>query len=424
VRAAVGIADRIEKARPFGLKHLRPIAGRVGQSLPARARAAPAGAGYLRDVRLLCTLAVTMSLATSARAERRKNPLAPDVGKSCCYSGRCCPQITALRRAGAVALAVGPGFFVHGIGSWTVGEKRTAKKLLYGEVIGLGIATGAGLLVGGSGGNPYTIVPGVPLVIAGGGMFFQSWLADIWVAAGGDIIVERPRAQAPWSVELGTSWLHDAYRERALLRAGATAWLASVTDGPLARVGVSANGLFDAAGDAKLADGSIHARLLGPTATGEEIGGGSRITVRAGTRIHVDDGDGTSQWTQELEVSGRLDLERIDANFRSSFVELGTGIGLVRVKYGELAREWSSALLGHFAWGAYLGARGEAKLFYEHSREGLVGGLPAWRAAGFVGYVGAAADVRVYGPWALRGELAIGNAYLTTLAIAYRGGPR
>lgn len=365
-------------------------------------RAAQPSAGYVRRVRLIGAACVAIAIAaTPARAEDSL----PDEPQA----------ITPGRRAAAVALAIGPGFVVHGVGSWTVRERRTAKRLLLGEVIGLGIATGAGLLVGGSGGNPYTIVPGVPIVIAGGGMFFQSWLADIYVAAGGGD-VDKPRAQVPWSVELGTSWLHDAYRERALLRGGASAWLG--------RVGVSANGLLDAGGDAKLADGSVHVRVLGPLANGEAIDDGSRVTVRAGTRIHVDDADRTSQWTQELEVSGRLDLVHLDERFRSSFAELGTGVGIVRVKYGDMASEWSSTLLGHFAWGAYLGARGEAKLFYEHTRDGLVGGLPAWRAAGFVGYVGAAVDVRVWGPWAVRGELAIGNAYLTTLAVGYRGGPR
>jgi hypothetical protein len=367
-------------------------------------RAVQPAAGYVRSVRRAVAACVAIAIAaTPAHAE---SPV-PDEPQA----------ITPSRRAAAVALAIGPGFVVHGVGSWTVRERRTAKRLLYGEVIGLGIATGAGLLVGGSGGNPYTIVPGVPIVIAGGGMFFQSWLADIWVAAGGEnAIVERARAQAPWTVELGTSWLHDAYRERALLRGGASAWLG--------RIGVSANALFDAGGDAKLADGSVHVRLLGPLASGEAIDDGSRITVRAGTRIHVDDADRTSQWTQELEVSGRLDLVHLDARFARSFAELGTGIGVVRVKYGDMTSEWSSTLLGHFAWGAYLGARGEAKLFYEHTRDGLVGGLPAWRAAGFVGYVGAAVDVRVWGPWAVRGELAIGNAYLSTLTIGYRGGAR
>ena len=323
--------------------------------------------------------------------------------------------VSTKRRAAAVALAIGPGLIVHGIGSWTVREKPAARMLLKSEIIAGGVVAVSGLLVGASGASPYSM-PAVPLLVAGSGLFLQSWFSDIYVAAGGSRIVARPRAMVPWSVELGTSWQHDAYRERALMRAGGNVWFG--------RVGASATALLDAGGDAKLALGNVHVRLLGADATGGEALDNSRVIARAGTRIHVDDDDRTSQWTQEIEVSGRLDLERIDRAFRASFAELGVGIGAVRVKYSDVAREWSSELLGHFSWGAYLGGRGEAKLFYEHTRDGLIGGFPAGRAAGFLGHLGAAVDVRVWGPWAVRGEIAVGTAYLTTLAISYRGGPQ
>jgi hypothetical protein len=350
-------------------------------------------------VRRLCALCLAIAIAAPAHAEPAH-----------------AEPVSAKRRAAAVALAIGPGLIVHGIGSWTVREKPAAKTLLKSEIVAGGVVAVAGLLVGGTGGNPYTIIPGVPLLVAGGGLLLQSWWTDIWVAAGGSRIAARPRALVPWSVELGTSWQHDAYRERALMRAGGDVWFG--------RVGASASALLDAGGDAKLALGNVHVRLLGADATGDVVEDNSRVVARLGTRIHVDDDDRTSQWTQEVEVSGRLDLARVDRAFRASFAELGVGIGAVRTKYSDAARDWSSELLGHFSWGAYLGERGEAKLFYEHTRDGLIGGFPAGRAAGFLGHLGAAADVRVWGPWAVRGEIAIGTAYLTTLAISYRGGPR
>jgi hypothetical protein len=323
--------------------------------------------------------------------------------------------VSSQRRAAAVALAIVPGFFIHGIGAWTVGDKRAAKTLAIGEGIGLTGAGLAGLLVGGSGANPYT-TPAIPIVIAGSGMFFQSWFTDIYIAAGGDV-TDRPRASAPWSVELGTSWLHDAYRERAMLRGGGRI--------ELGRFDVGAFALADAGGDTNVGQADVRARVLGAAASGEQIDDGTRISVRVGSRWHRDDDDRVTQWTQEIAIDGRLDLDRIERSFGRTFAELGAGVGIVRVKYGDdLAREWSSELLGRFAWGMYLGARGEASLFYEHTRDGLVGGLAAWRASGFFGSVGAAADVRVHGPWAMRAQLEIGNAYLTTIAVSYRGGPR
>ncbi|HEY5922126.1 MAG TPA: hypothetical protein VIV11_10670 [Kofleriaceae bacterium] len=376
-------------------------------------------------MRWCCAVALAIVIATApARADNRDTsraagtrvaiiaqvPEDPDNQPAWNY------EISTKRRIAAVALAIFPGVIVHGIGAWTVRQKRAAYKIVSGQAIGIALAAMAGGLVGGSGGNPYTIIPGVPLVVAGGGLLMQSWFTDIWVAAGGEKIVEQPRAPAPWSVELGTSWLHDAYRERALLRGGGRI--------ELGRVDLGAAAIIDAAGDAQLGEANVALRILGTPASGALVDDGSRLSVRVGTRVHRDAPDRVTQWTQEFAIDGRLDLAHIDRAFGKSFVEAGTGIGVVRVDYGDVEHEWSSELLARFAWGAYLGSRGEATLFYEHTRDGLVGGLPAWRAAGFLGNVGATLDLRVRGPWALRGELAIGNAWLTTLGIAYRGGPQ
>jgi hypothetical protein len=86
--------------------------------------------------------------------------------------------------------------------------------------------------------------------------------------------------------------------------------------------------------------------------------------------------------------------------------------------------ELHSLLLGRFAWGTYLGDRGELALFYDHRRDSMAGGLAAGRAAGFVGSFGAALELLVSGPWAVRAELEIGTAYVSTVALRYHGGPR
>lgn len=327
-------------------------------------------------------------------------------------------EVSGQRRAAAIALAIVPGVVAHGVGALTVREKRAARRIVIGQLIGLGAATSTGLLIFGSAGNPYTI-PLVPITIGGIGLLVQSWFTDIYVAAGGNAIAnpQRPRAPEPWSVELGTAWLHDAYRDRALVRGAGRLWLG--------RVGLAAHAFVDTGGDTNLVQGDVYVRVLGKPATGAIIDDGSRLDVRVGSRWHRDDDDRVTQWTQEIEIRGRLDLERFDRAFRNNFLELGTGVGLVRVEYGDdLADEWGSELLGHFGWGLYLGSRGEAKVYYEHTRDGLVGGFPAGRAAGFVGYVGAALDLRVWGPWALNAEVAFGNATLSTLSVSYRGGPR
>lgn len=353
-------------------------------------------------MRWLLVLAITIAAARSARAEGpgQPRPVGSSLGGDDFEAVR---EVTPQRRALAIAAAVVPGSVVHGIGSWIVHERRPAKQLLYAELLGVaGIVVGGGL-VGGSGGNPYTIWPGVPILLAGSGLFFTSWATDVWVAAGGARLDGGPRELEPWSVEAGMTWQHDAYRNRALLRAGGRF--------ELGRVGVGAIGLLDAGGATRLGAADVRVRIFD-----------NWLFARVGGRAHRDDEDELTKLVGEVEVIARLDLERVDAAFAPSFIEGSTGLGVTRVTYADMETDIASELLGRFGWGVYLGRRGEAMAFYDHRRDTLVGGLPAFRASGFVGSVGAMADVRVWGPWAVRAELGVGNAWVTTLAIAYRGG--
>lgn len=320
-------------------------------------------------------------------------------------------EISTQRRIAAVAAAIVPGFVAHGLGSYVVHERRTARRLLLASGAGVGAAAIGGLPVGISGGNPYAS-PGIPLLIAGGGTFLVTWFADIGVAAGLDR-EGRAIAAPPWSVELGTIWLHDAFRERALVHA--TGRIA------LGRIDLAAGTLVDAGGDAR--DGELGAgvRILGAPATGHAIADGSRLVVRSALRYHADDADMVTVVTGDLVVAGRLDLGRYDAMLAGSFAELSTGIGIERARYAG-DHDTDSLLLGGFAWGVYLGDRGEVAAYYDHRRDSLAGGIAAWRAAGFVGSVGVYGDVLITPRWAVRGELEIGSSYVTTLALRYRGG--
>jgi hypothetical protein len=293
-------------------------------------------------------------------------------------------------------------------------EKRAAKLLLAGEVVG-GVLLGvAGAFVGGTGGNEYTIWPGVPLIVTGAGLVSQTWLTDIYVAAAGRDYDAGPLALPTWSVEAGTTWLHDAYRERALarIRSGVA----------IGRLELGANGLLDVQGDEKIGNVEARIRLYGPRSDGAAISDGTRVDVRVSTGFMRDDPDEVTQWISEVELMGRLDLSRIDRVFGASFVELTTGLGEAHINYANMEKEWDTILLGRYGWGMYLGHRGEIEAYYDHRRDGIAGGLPAWRAAGFAGSFGASAYLRVHGPWTVHPELQIGNAWVTTLAISYRGG--
>lgn len=324
-------------------------------------------------------------------------------------------DISATRRLAAIGAALVPGVLVHGAGSWVIGEKRTAKRLAVTGWIGLGALAIGGAAVGISGGAPAMVIWGVPMIIAGAGLAFPTWFADIWHAAGGPRVRGEAHAPSAWSVDVGTTWLHDAYRERALLRGGGRV--------EIGRFGVGASGLVDAEGHAWTGDVEGRVRIFGAPADGATTGDGSRLYVRAAVRRHVDDDDMIAISTVEAEVGARADLARLDANLAGSFVDVSIGMGVERVRYADTVSDDDTLFLGRFAWGLYLGRKSELSVFYDHRRDSLAGGIAAGRAAGFVGSVGTTVELRVAGPFAVVGELEIGNGWVTTAGVRYHGGP-
>ncbi|MBA3453001.1 MAG: hypothetical protein H0T42_07910 [Deltaproteobacteria bacterium] len=324
--------------------------------------------------------------------------------------------ISVQRQALGIAAALIPGVIVRGTGSAIVREQRAGKRLAVIGGIGLGAMLVGGLPVGITGGNQYLIVPGVPLLIAGTGLFMTSWFSDLWVAAGGRCGAGDPRARSPLSIEAGTTWLHDAYRERALLRGAVQL--------AVGRVELSAGVLHDARGAATEGELGARVRIHGAAPTGAVIEDGSGIWIRAAARGRDDDEDRVQVATAEIEAILRVDLHRIDVALRGAFSELSSGLGVERAELGNDRHETGALLLARFAWGAYLGQRGEISAFYSHRRDQLAGGLPAGGASGFLGSVGATLDLRVLGPWAVRGELEIGSAWVTTLVLRYQGRSR
>ncbi|MBL8626054.1 MAG: hypothetical protein JNK64_32360 [Myxococcales bacterium] len=315
------------------------------------------------------------------------------------------PAITPARRAAAIALAAIPGLAVPGLGARVVGERRAARQLLALRAIGLGMMVVGGVPLLVTYGSAKLVVPGVHLSVAGSGLFLVGWWADVYAAAGGG--AGAPRRRAPIELVADATWIDDEFHGgRELIGVGGRGhrgrWtlagrVAGAHDGALAQARV------DAA-----------ARVWRPDARAT----GSGVDVRAAIDAIRDGDDDLVTVTGELAARGRLHLGDLDRALAGSFVELDAGLGLQAVDYRAGDADLAGVLISRFAGGVFLPcARGEVAVFYDHRRDTLAGGLPAGRAAGFFGSVGATAEVAITPTWIAAAAVEFGSARLATLGV-------
>jgi hypothetical protein len=326
------------------------------------------------------------------------------------------PPLAASRRAGAITAAVVPGVLARGLGSYVARRPRAARRLLVVGGIGLASAIAGGLPLYATYGSGKVVVPGVHFAVGGTGLVLASWWTDIYAAAGGDRLGGRPRALPPLAFELTATWQHDAYLgERALL--------APAAELRRGRWTVRAAGLVALAAGTGGGRVDLEVRPWAPRSHDiPDVAGarhnGTAVGLRTAVQYHAEPTQNFALLTAELAVRGRLDLERLDPHLRGSFLELDEGLGLEVVDYAHATPEVNTILLSRFAWGLYLpGGRGEVSVFYDHRRDQLAGGLPAGRAAGFLGSIGADLQLSAGRRWLALARVEIGSSALTTLGL-------
>jgi hypothetical protein len=329
-------------------------------------------------------LAVTLAAPGAARAERS--------------------------RAVAVGAAVFPGAVVHGSGHWVAGDRRAARRIAIAELVGLGLAALGGIPIGVSGGAPQTM-PGLALVVPGGALLIQSWLADVYGAAGGSRIGGRAGREPRLELEAGYALIADAQSDT-----GHLATLAAT-----ARVGRATVGASGYAGDgAWSARGEFGLRALGDRLAHADV------FVAAAERRFDDDGFRTA--VLELFARGRYELERFTPSLGGSFATLELGVGRESLRYNvpDVPADTQSVLVARFGYGLHLGDHAETELYYDHRRDDLAGALlhdlpHLLGSNGFAGHLGLRAAAR-RGRFGLTAAVEVGSAWVFHLALTTRIG--
>ena len=301
--------------------------------------------------------------------------------------------------------SVVPGVLLHGAGHWVAGDKKMGKRLLALQGIGMGLAALGGLSIGVSGGSEKTM-PGIFLLMPGGGLVVLSWLADIYGTAGGARIHGKPdQGGYDMDVALGYAYVHDpqfAFSHLATMDAEAR----------IRRSRTRFETMFG--------EGLWRGRFEGAV----RVHDGVDVMVAAADHRYRDDGFAAT--TLELAAEGRYELARIGAPLAGSFVTGQLGFGGERTRYDVpgMPVDWSTLFLGRFSFGVHLGDGGErhaeAEIYYDHRRDQLTGGLLVPSGAnGFVGHVGV--DATGYrGKWGLTGGVDVGSSWVVHLGLKYR----
>jgi len=317
-----------------------------------------------------------------------------------------------------VALSLCPGIVIHGSGHFAAGDTKTAKNLLVMEGAGLGLLFGGITLLALSGASEGASVPSILAAGSGLSLFFESWLLDVYGAAG---IAAGSSAPAPLlNIRAGYSYVYDPqflYRNmlslESLLRIG--------------RFGINPFYTF-ATDDDNYFTGLRLSYRIWSAGAGDNARAYDRsyIDVTLGGSYRHYGSEFFSIWTGEIFLGGRCDMVRMSKTLKGSFLEAGFGFGrgyydydVPGVKFGE---DKNDILLMRFGFGFYLGERGgEFLFFYDHRRDEYVGGLGlSGVGSGFMGYMGLKVSyfpLMSFGGYA---EFFVGSAYVFNLGIQYR----
>jgi hypothetical protein len=319
------------------------------------------------------------------------------------------------RSALPVAAAVVPGLLVHGSGHFVAGDRRTARRLLAAQGIGLGgMVAGLGALAA-TGASRRLVSPFVLLIAAGAGLFSTSALADLYgvlapaggtgaaplslpslEAAGGVLYVRNPVFSRRWLAATA-------------LEARSGRWRLWPT--------------LYGAGDGQ----TVRAEVRGGYRLWE--GGPSFVDVRAGLVHHREGDEGTPFDTTlgELALDGRSALDGFAPSLGGSFLDWGGGVAVGGIHYGGRvgAVEPTDMLLARFGFGFYLGPghapRGEVRFGYDHRHDDFAGGLKIpGLGSGAAGHFGLAASIYFSDRWGIRALAEAGSAHVIGLSLLYR----
>ncbi len=322
-----------------------------------------------------------------------------------------------------------PGVLLHGSGSWALGDHQTAKRLLVYEVVGfgtLGVSLG---VIAATGAARSLIGPLIATSVIGAGLFGGSLAAD-WYnvlvppeARGRRLPIPRWQSQLLGGYVYNPQFEVGGFVGHGVQVAGA-GWSVSYEGRHAPLAGYAQ---WRSAAEGSLWDWGQPGDWGQPNEGGTAAESPSSYVhlVPAFQQLELLDA-GQRTWTAELALQSRFDGTLVSPGLRGAFVEFGAGYARRYTRLLNVDADISDdLLLASCAFGVYLpgsaGRGGEARLFYDHRHDGLVGGLLTKRigsgATGSIGFGGSYAVSERFG-LALTSQL--GAGWVNTVALVFR----
>ncbi|WP_328700844.1 hypothetical protein [Corallococcus silvisoli] len=324
-------------------------------------------------------------------------------------------------KAVPVVVAVVPGLVLHGLGAWTAGDGQTARGLFVAEATGLGLLAAGVVPLALTGASRRTVGPLYAVALTGAGVFSLSMLANLYAVISPAFDPGQvPDTLPPLEFDLGYQYVHDVSADyRNFFALGAVARLSAV------RLEASAR-LAPDDGNTLIRAGAAY-RLWGAPERTPGLGDGTALEVEGFATYHRYPTEGFTLGGGEVALRGRYAMERFGPRFMGSFVEGSVGLSLQGYSYPGRVDDDNlyGQLLYTFGYGVWLGRggplKGEAVLFYDHRKDGLVGGMRG-RGGGVVGSFGARGRVLLTERWGVAAEAQVGGALMGRVSLLYAVG--
>jgi len=362
------------------------------------------------QVRSVASTAETETVPSGSESRVAHDPPSEDATK----------EPTRGQRAVALGAAIFPGALVHGTGQYVLGRYETGTTILVGQGIGVGLVVlGTTVLVSTGAARAWSGTAAAA-AIAGGGLLFVTWAADLYgvLAPKGGWGHAAPFAPA-WEAEWGYRYVYDPqFDYRHFQVAGFDARLGRVRISPSHWASPDDGNTFLRAGFAY--------RPWGASPT-DRAGDGSFVELEVAQSDHRYPRDRFALATSEWMLRGRLDLGRVAEHLEGSFFEgdLGTAYQVTRFDVAGADDTASTLLLQRMAFGIYVGdwehSGGEWAVYYDHRHDGFAGGLliPGG-GGGMAGKMGLEGTHYFDRRWGMGVELQVGSAVVAGLSGRFR----